>query len=174
MTILLSGARPNVGATTALLNLAVVAAIQDKRRLVLVDAHLLRPALSGRLGLSVASGLQEVLAGQAALEATVLKTPVAGIYILAARAEENAAVKHLGAEALAWVLCWLKERFDMVLIDGPGMEEEAEITTLAPLCDAMYLVVPQGEAASLLRPMTQTIGRHGGRLKGLIHTNFEM
>ena len=162
------------GTTTALLNLAVVAALHDKRRLALVDAHLVRPTLAQRLGLSVATGLQEVLAGNSALEATVLKTPIAGIYLIAARAEENAAVKHLSAEALAWVLCWLKERFDLVLIDGPGMDEAAEIITVAPLCDGTYLVVPQGDITPPHRAMAQNIGRHGGRLKGLIHTHLRI
>ena len=171
--ILLSGSKPNVGTTTALLNLAVVAAVQDKRRLVLVDTHLLRPTLAQRLGLSVDSGLQEVLSGQAALEASVLKTPVAGMCLVAARAEENTATGHLNPEALAWVLCWLKERFDLVLIDGPTMGEDSEVTTLAPLCDGMYLVLPQGETPSFPRPLCQAIGRKGGRLKGMIHTHFE-
>jgi Mrp family chromosome partitioning ATPase len=172
-SILLTGSKPTVGTTTTLLNLAVVAAVLDKRRLALVDAHLVRPALAQRLGLSVATGLQEVLAGNSALEPAVLKTPIAGLYLIAARAEDNATVGRLSAEALAWMLAWLKERFDLVLIDGPGMEESAEIITVAPLCDGMYLVVPQGDIAPPHRAMAQNIGRHGGRLKGLIHTHLE-
>jgi Mrp family chromosome partitioning ATPase len=171
--ILLSGSKPNVGTTTALLNLAVVAATLDKRRLALVDAHLMRPALAQRLGLSVANGLLEVLAGQAALEPTVVRSPVAGMYLLAARGDDNAAIGHLAAEAFSWLLRWLKERFDLVLIDGPGMDEGAEITAIAPVCDGVYLVVPQGDIAPPHRAMAQNIGRHGGRLMGLIHTHRE-
>ncbi len=172
--VLLCGSKPNVGTTTALLNLAVVAAVQDRRRLVLVDAHLARPALAQRLGLTPSAGLQDVMAGTAALEPAVMKTPIAGLYMIAARAEENASVGHLGGEALAWLFTWLKERFDLVLIDGPGMEEAAALATLAPVVDGMYLVVPQGQATPPYRAMAQTIGSHGGRLKGLIHTHFEM
>jgi Mrp family chromosome partitioning ATPase len=172
-TVALTGCKPNVGTTTALLNLAVVGAVLDKRRLVLVDAHLMRPTLAQRLGLSVTTGLQEVLAGNAALEPAVVKTPVAGMYLIAARAEDNAAIGHLCAEALGWMLTWLKERFDLVLIDGPSTDESPEIKALAPLCDGMYLVVPQGEIAPPHRAMAQNIGRHGGRLKGLIHTHWE-
>jgi Mrp family chromosome partitioning ATPase len=171
--ILLSGSKPHVGTTTALLNLAVVAATLDKRRLALVDAHLMRPALAQRLGLSVPCGLLEVLAGHAALEPTVVKSPVAGMYLLAARGEDNAAVGHLSTEALSWLLRWLKERFDLVLIDGPGMDEGAEITAIAPVCDGIYLVVPQGDITPPHRAMAQNIGRHGGRLMGLIHTQKE-
>jgi Mrp family chromosome partitioning ATPase len=173
LAILLSGSKPSVGTSTALLNLAIVAAVQDKRRLVLVDAHLLRPSLAQRLGLSADAGLQEVLTGNAALETTVLKTPIPGMCLLAARADDNSATGHLSPQALAWVLCWLKERFDLVLVDGPTLGENAEIAPLAPLCDGMYLVVPQNESAPLERAMTQTISKQGGRLKGLIHTQFE-
>ncbi len=172
-SILLSGSKPSVGTTTTLLNLAVVAAMQDKRRLVLVDAHLMRPSLAQRLGLSVALGLQEVLAGNAALEPAVMRTPIAGMYLVAARAEENATVGHVSAEAMTWLLTWLKERFDLVLVDGPGMEENVEIKTIAPVCDGMYIVLPHGDIAPPHRAMAQNIGRHGGRLKGLIHTHCD-
>lgn len=171
--ILLSGSKPHVGTTTALLNLAMVAAMQDKRRLALVDAHLSRPTLAQRLGLSVTAGLQEVLGGTAALEPAVVKAPVAGLYLVAARAEDNAAPGRLSAPALTWLFGWLKERFDLVLVDGPTVEDAPEIATLAPLCDGMYLVVPQGETGLPHRALAQAIGRQGGRLKGLIHTHFE-
>jgi Mrp family chromosome partitioning ATPase len=169
--ILLSGAKAGVGTTTALLNLAVVAAMQDKRRLVLVDAHLSRPTLAERLGLAVSAGLHEVLAGNVALEAAVLKTPVAGLFLMPAQGDENTAAGQVGAEALAFVFTWLKERFDLVLVDGPGIEEHSAFVPLAPLCDGTYLVVPQGEATPH-RAMAQSIGRLGGRLKGLIHTQI--
>jgi Mrp family chromosome partitioning ATPase len=171
--VALTGCKQSVGTTTALLNLAVVAAVLDKRRLVLVDAHLRRPTLAQRLGLSVPAGLQEVLAGNAALEPAVVKTPVAGMYLIAARAEDNATIGHLCAEAMGWLLAWLKDRFDLVLIDGPSTEDGPEIRALAPLCDGMYLVVPQGEVTPPHRAVAQNIGRHGGRLKGLIHTHWE-
>jgi protein-tyrosine kinase len=172
LAILLSGSKANVGASTAILNLAIVAAIQDKRRLVLVDAHLLRPTLAQRLGLIAGVGLQEVLAGNAALEAAVLKTPIPGMCLVAARADNNSATGHLSPQALTWVLCWLKERFDLVLIDGPALGEENEIAPLAPICDGMYVVVPQGE--TIERGATQVISRQGARVKGLIHTHFEI
>ena len=63
--------------------------------------------MTQRLGLSVATGLQEVLAGNSALEPAVLKTPIAGLYLIAARAEDNATIGRLSAEALAWLLAWL-------------------------------------------------------------------
>jgi Mrp family chromosome partitioning ATPase len=171
--LLVSGCKPHVGTTSALLNLAVVAALQDKRRLVLVDAHFLRPALAQRLGITAPAGLQEVLAGAAALESAVVKSPIAGMYLLAARGEDNALVGQLNVDALTWVLTLLKERFDLVLLDGPGMEEGADITALAPVCDGMYLVVPQEEEAPQYRAIAHNIGRHGGRLMGLIRTKNE-
>ena len=137
------GPSPTCGTTTTLLNLSVVAATLDKRRLALVDAHLVRPTLAQRLGLSVAAGLQEVLAGNAALETAVLETfPWRACPDCRPRPKTT---RHGGTfrsgEALAWLFAWLKERFDLVLIDGPCTEEAAEIITVAALCDGMYLVV---------------------------------
>lgn len=172
--LLFIGSKQHVGTTTALLNLAVVAAVQDKRRLALIDGHLARPSLAQRLGLSATVGMQEVLAGNAALESAMLKTPVAGLFLLPARGDDNAAVGHVATEALAWLCTWLKERFDLVLIDGPGMDDSADVATFAQACDGIYLVVPQGESAMPHKALAQTIAKQGGRLKGLIHTHFEM
>ena len=54
-TLLLTAARSEIGTTTVLLNLAITAARQDLR-VVVVDANLRRPAVADRLGLPPAPG----------------------------------------------------------------------------------------------------------------------
>ncbi len=171
--LLFCGARAQVGTTTVLLNLGVVAA-QGKRRLALIDAHLARPSLAQRLGLTVGAGLQEILAGTCALEQALLQTGVAGLHLVAARADDKAAVGHLGVEATVWLLAWLKERFDIVLVDGPGVDEAADCATLAPLADGIYIVLPQSDTSQPPKALAQAVSHHGGRLKGIIHTHFEV
>lgn len=170
--LLLCGAKGQVGATTVLLNLAVTAA-RAKHQTIAVDLNLGRPTLPERLGLVARAGLQEALAGQVALEDAVLKTALSGLQVLAARAADNATVAHLSSEALSWLVSWLKERHDLVLIDGPSLADSADLATLAPVCDGVFLVVPQGDTIQPYKGMAQALARQGGRLKGLIHTQFE-
>src|SRR5262245_35541452 len=58
-TLFLSGLRPQVGATTVLVNLAVTGAAQAKRRVAVVDAQSKQPSVAARLGIKPELGLLE-------------------------------------------------------------------------------------------------------------------
>ncbi len=60
--LLFTAARATVGATTALLNVAITAARQGNK-VVVVDANLRRPGVARMLGLADEPGLAELLAG---------------------------------------------------------------------------------------------------------------
>ncbi|MCI0741068.1 MAG: CpsD/CapB family tyrosine-protein kinase [Gemmataceae bacterium] len=173
LVLALVGAKPQVGATTVLVNLAVVSAQAGKRTL-LVDARLAQPMLAQRLGLSALSGLQEVLAGTVALELAIQKTPIAALDLLSARAESERASGHWTPQGLSWVVAWLKARYDVILADGPSLEETAQLALLGPVCDGVYLVLPRGEQLQSPQAMAQLIAGQGARLRGLIHTHFEI
>jgi Mrp family chromosome partitioning ATPase len=166
--LLLVGAAPHVGASTVLLNLAVVAA-RAERRVVLLDAQRARPVLAARLGLSAEIGLQDVCAGSAALDAAHARSAVVGLDLLPASA---GAKIDPGAEAVAWLIACVRARYDLVLIDGPSLDEPAGLGPLVPLCDAVFLVAGPDRAAADRSAHAQTIARLGGRLGGLICTHF--
>ncbi|MCI0380575.1 MAG: CpsD/CapB family tyrosine-protein kinase [Gemmataceae bacterium] len=169
----LVGAKPHVGATTVLVNLAVVSTQANKRTL-LVDARLAQPMLAQRLGLCAPSGLQEVLAGTAALELAIQKTPVPALDLLSARADSERATGQWTPQGLSWVVVWVKARYDVILVDGPSLEETAHLALLGPVCDGVYLVLPRGAQLHSPQAMAQLIAGQGARLRGLIHTHFEM
>src|SRR5437764_1222048 len=60
---------PGAGTTTVVLNTAVTLARDNLLRVAVLDAHLRRAAVAGRLGLPDGAGLREVLAGGAPLGA---------------------------------------------------------------------------------------------------------
>jgi Mrp family chromosome partitioning ATPase len=163
--LLLLGARAHVGTTTVLLNLAVTAAIQDAR-VIVVDANPARASLAQRLGQSTTNGLAEVLDGSLALEQAVVKTGIGSLHLLPAGASVKGALTN---KAMSWLATWLRERYDLIFIDGPAVEDAA---AQVPQADGIYLVLPQGE--SLPKGVAQAVSRMGGRLCGLIHTHFEM
>lgn len=167
--LLMCGASPHVGASTALLNLAVMAVDHGKRRLVVVDAQRMRPSLADRLGMTVTAGLQDAMAGTVALDQAVLKTSIIGMHLLPARQADQPP----SSDAFAWMLGWLRARFDLILVDAPPWEEVPDTALLAPLCDATFLVVPRADTELDHRALAQQISKHGGRLRGLIHTQIE-
>src|SRR5262249_34937438 len=82
--LLFTTAEPGAGATTVQLNVAITAARQGRRRVVVVAATLARPAVAERLGLPTVPGLREVLAGSAALEQALQPTEQANLRALTA------------------------------------------------------------------------------------------
>jgi MinD-like ATPase involved in chromosome partitioning or flagellar assembly len=169
--LLFSGAAAKSGTTTVLLNLAFTGC--RHKRIVLVEGNLSRPALAERLGLQAAPGWHEFLAGRIGLEQTLQKTAEPQLSVLPAGARAQGPCLPT-AEAYRWVLSWLRERFDIVLIDAPEIGEPSALATLLPPSDGIYLVLPQdGSEGSQLGDMAQRIARLGGRLRGLIHTQFE-
>jgi Mrp family chromosome partitioning ATPase len=163
--LLFCGLRPNVGAANVLLNLAVTAALKLQVRVLILDT---RGGLVERLGLPRAAGLGEVLSGTLALEQALVKTGIGSLFLLPAGKPCA-----LTREAMAWLVAWLRERFDLVMIHGPTMNNVALSGAQATCADGVYLVMPQGEPGDAVQEIGRAIGGMGGRLSGLIHTHFE-
>jgi Mrp family chromosome partitioning ATPase len=167
--LLLISLAPAAGVTTALLNLAICAAQHEGRNTAVVDVNWQRPDLAARLGLAPAPGLHELLSGTASLEQALRPTAVANLYAL------TAGVRPVGlaalGDALRWVVGWLRQRCELVFLDGPVWQETAELSTLVSAGEEVLLVLTGDEAASPeVRAAARGIGRVGGRLRGLIVT----
>jgi Mrp family chromosome partitioning ATPase len=168
--ILFTGAVTKSGTTTVLLNLAF-SGCRHKRRVAVIEGNLARPALDERLGLQAKPGWHEFLAGQVGLEKALQQTAEPGLAVLTAGTGTRSG---LSPEAYRWALGWLRERFDLVLIDAPEASDHAALTVLVPSADGVYLVLPQNTTEThQLGDVAPSIVRMGGRLRGLIHTQFE-
>ncbi len=156
------------GTTTSVLNIAIAGCRHDKR-IIVVDANLRRPAAAHRLGFADSVGLRNVLDGQAALETAIRATPVENLHILGAGGGTSPA--EVGVEAWHWIVRWLRDRFDLVLVDAPPWEKGGELQAIIPAASIVYLVVEAAEAAKPdVRAATRAMARIGGRVGGLIVT----
>jgi len=126
--LLLVGVRPRVGASTVLLNLAAIAGMQKKLRVVLVEASGPHAGLSQLVGQSPRAGLDDVLAGSLGIERALMKTPIDTLQLLPAGDRQRA----FTAEGTAWLCSWLRERYDLILIDGPTLENLSQLSSLVP------------------------------------------
>ncbi len=165
--LLFSALRPGVGATNVLLNLAVSAARQGRRALVL-DANLRRPAAAARLGMDKAPGLAEVLAADCSLGSAIRPTDQEGLFLLSA-GEPQAVLAD--ARTLQDLLAALREQFDFVFVDGPPWDGRATVSAFAAGSDAVFLVLPGPEAdAPQATALVRDLPRQGIRLAGTILT----
>jgi Mrp family chromosome partitioning ATPase len=146
------------GASSVVLNLAISLARRGVRVAVL-DAQSAVPAVADRLGLRGRPGLAEVLAGLESLDGALQATGLEKLTALAAG--EGGLARSLCAvgETIRPVLRQLRDRFDVVLIDGPPLGE-GDGAGLAAACDALYVVLRQNEAET-----TATEGRIAGLLR---------
>jgi tyrosine-protein kinase Etk/Wzc len=154
------------GTTTSLLNLAVVAG-KSGRRTCVVDANYSRPAAAARVGAGASIGLWEVLAGKVALEQVVQATTIEGLSVLPAGTAFNSAPTNI--DAIKWVLAWLRQRFDLILVDAPAWDAQDGLRALLPAAMSVYLVVDISETDKPeIRVVTRQVAKLGSRLGGLI------
>jgi Mrp family chromosome partitioning ATPase len=156
------------GTTTTLLNLGVTWCKHAPQPVVAVDANLARPALAKRLGVVTAVGLDDVLRGKQALEQALIETAVSNLHVLAASAPDEPG-QLLRDENVRWLMARLRERFPVVLVDGPVWDENGGSAALASSADAVYLVLDAHEGNSpAVRQVTRSLAQRGCRLGGLI------
>jgi Mrp family chromosome partitioning ATPase len=185
--LLFSPVRPELDATTTVLNLAITAATQWRRPVIAVDAHLRRPpreaTAAGLLGVAGVPGLSDVLAGAATLDQILLPTDQPHLYLLPAgtqtghspaprgitpRADKGGG-KRFVAETMRSLLRQLRQRFALVFVNGPYWDGRQETISLGAACDGVYLVVPEQEAETpQIDALVQSIPTQGSRLVGCV------
>ncbi len=164
--LLCAGAVPSAGTTNVVLNLAVCLAGPDGLRVVVVDADGARPAIAERLGLHGRPGLAEVLDGSESLDRALQETGLARLTALTAGQPDRDRATFPLAEVCRPVLRLLRDRFDLVLIDG-GVDSGG----LARTCDAVYLVAPHTRAETAeTAERVRALLSQGAPLRGSILT----
>jgi Mrp family chromosome partitioning ATPase len=164
--LLFTALAAGAGTTTAVLNLAIAGCRRHGRRVVVVDANGGRPAVAQRLGLTPSAVLREVLQGGVALEQAVQPTAVAGLHVLGAGTAMES------PDAMRWILTWLRQRFDAVMVDAPAWGDSAELRAMVPAARAVYLVMDAAEAEQpQVRAVTRGVAQLGSRVGGMIVTS---
>jgi Mrp family chromosome partitioning ATPase len=157
------------GTTTTLLNAAITAARLGRRRVAVADANPAQPGVARALNLPERPGLREVLAGGASLDEALHATAQADLTALTAGVAVSSGGVRFLAETLRSLLRQLRQRFDLVFVDGGAWGERPETANLAAACDAVFLVLPSNEAdAPAADELLRRIPEQGGKLAGCI------
>jgi Mrp family chromosome partitioning ATPase len=168
--LLFTSALGGAGTTTVVLNLAIIAAGQG-RRVVVVDANLARPGIAARLAIEHRPGVFEVLRGATTLDDGIQETAPVNLFALTAGSYQIEGRPRLVAGTIRSLVRDLRRRFDLVLIDGPRWDGQPEVVAAAVACDAVYVVTPEADAESpQTDQLVQAIPKQGARLGGCVLT----
>lgn len=134
------------GRTTTAANLAVVHA-ESGLRVVLVEADLRTPALSGLLGLSGDVGLTDVLTGRAPVARALQQWTAGGFSVLTAGTATDRPSELLLGDRMRELVAELRTRFDAVIVDVPPVNAVTDAVVASTWADGVLLVVRAGRTA---------------------------
>jgi succinoglycan biosynthesis transport protein ExoP len=147
-TILITSPGPGEGKTTVVQNLGIALA-ETGRKVLLVDADFRRPHLHHRFGLPNDWSLVDLLSQKIPLDEYSpdrlgLNTGYPGLSLFPNRATRENVAKLLYSPRLRTIFEALTEGYDMVLVDAPPILHLADARIIAPLTDALILVLRAG------------------------------
>jgi capsular exopolysaccharide synthesis family protein len=168
--VLLTSAKAGEGKTTAAVALARYLT-QANCATVVIEADLCRPQLDKTFRIPASPGLRDLLRGTSSLDAVLYRDDASGVYTIPAGAVDLELHDALPWQAIEPLLASIRQRFDLVIIDGPPVLQAPEAGLLSRLSDATIFVV---QWARTDRRMVTTgldqIAQSGGRIGGMLLT----
>lgn len=168
-TLLITSILPHEGKTSLAANLAVIMALNGQR-VILVDANLRAPLLHESFSLSNRIGLSTWLAGEDDSAAAFLQdTSVAGLQLLPAGPRSEQPAELLDSARMDELLKQLRDRADIVLIDGRHILGTTDALVIARKVEGTLLLIRVGkETVARVKAARQEIEELGGRVVGLV------
>jgi capsular exopolysaccharide synthesis family protein len=142
-TVAVTSARAGEGKTTVAANLAVALA-RKGLSVALVDTDLRSPRLHEIFAIDNSQGLSTYLLGADEPNFFMAATDVATLFLLPSGPTEDLPGELLESSRMVDLLRALRERYDVVLCDGPPVRGVGEAVTLARLVDTNVWVVRSG------------------------------
>jgi capsular exopolysaccharide synthesis family protein len=157
-----------------------IALAETGRRVLLVDADFRRPHLHRKFSLPNEWGLIDLLCEDRPLSEYSLEqlgsfTGLPGLSVLPNRVTSYNVSKALYSPRLRAILEALVQRYDMVLVDAPPLLSVADARIVAPLTDALILVLRCGvtDRESALEAYRR-IQEDGVSLLGTVLTDYDL
>ncbi len=149
--VLVTSGSPAEGKTFSTTNLALSLALEERIRVLLIDADLAKPSIPEIFGYSEnLPGLFEYLTMPGrSIDDFILKVSPLPISILPAGHATSSPAQLLAGDIMTDMIDRLTAEtrpYDIVLLDGPPILATTEAVALAPIADEIILVVGAGDA----------------------------
>lgn len=166
-TVMITSAAPSDGKTLTALNLALVLSESYGRRVLLVEGDLRRPAICAAAGLpTTTEGLSDVLKARDDRTVSLIKLSESLSLMPAGRPDQEP-LSGLTSARFERLLKDASEQFDWVILDTPPLGAAPDASLMAPLVDAVLLVVRAGKTPhSIVQHAIETLG--ADRILGIV------
>lgn len=167
-SLLITSPGPAEGKSLTAANLAVVMA-QGGKKTLLVDCDLRRPMQHRLFDVRNGSGLTSLLVHGGDPDSLTNKTIVPRLGLITSGLLPPNPAELLGSQAMKPLLQELKDRYEIVIFDGPPLIAVTDSALLAPLVDGVLLVVQAGETRTDMAQEAKSILQNtGGRIIGCV------
>ncbi|MEH7416926.1 CpsD/CapB family tyrosine-protein kinase [Neobacillus drentensis] len=143
-TILITSSGDGEGKSTLATNLAVSLA-QQKKKVLLIDANIRRPALHSFFNTSNSIGLTDVLTGRLSFSEAVFHTEVWRLDLLPSGVVPFNPVELIGSQRMQELLKKVEQSYEVIIIDSNSVLEVTDTKLLASQCDGVILVTQNGK-----------------------------
>lgn len=173
-TLLVTSARPSEGKTTTSLALARSFA-RLGMRVLLVDADMRDPSLHRLLARDNGVGLSNILSGGLGHGPALQPTDQENLTFLACGPRPPNPGELLSGDKLRAFLTWAKEKFDLVVLDGPPVLGLTDAPLLADAAAGTVMVIEAGVTKrELARMALHRLRMVRSHLVGVILTKFDI
>ena len=139
--VAVTSSQPLEGKTTTAANLALALALGGSR-VLLIDADMRRPSLHKTLGMQNATGLSQMLGGEARVRDAIQRTAEPNLLVMTAGHTPPNPSELLGSERMGSFLANLQTGpFDWVIVDTPPVLAVTDAVLLAPRVSGVVFVV---------------------------------
>lgn len=143
-TLLITSPSDGEGKSTFVTNLAVSMA-QQKKKVLLIDANLRRPALHSFFNISNSQGLTDVLTGRLSFNEAVYHTDIWRLDLLLSGNFPTNPVELISSQMMQDLLKKADQIYDMILIDSNAVLDVTDTKLIANQCDGVILVLRNGK-----------------------------
>ncbi|HKQ19734.1 MAG TPA: CpsD/CapB family tyrosine-protein kinase [Candidatus Eisenbacteria bacterium] len=169
---LITSAGRGEGKTTISGLLALVSAQVFRKRTLLIDTDLRRPAVHSLLGVAQSPGLVDLFRGKISIETALRPTPVPTFWVISSGKVAGSAGSAYNDDAFASILTTLRPRYDIIFVDSAPVVPVIEPLLMAEHVDAMLLVSRAGKTpVTMIRRMKQLVAPYSDKVVGGILNN---
>lgn len=158
---------PKEGATTAAVCLGI-SAVQQGRRVLVVDCDLRRRSATRLLGSKPQYGLLECAETPQIWGSVIEEEPESGLHLLPATPPANAWRSLVGLHGFRSLLAELRNAYDLVILDCPPALSSAESALIAALADRAIVVTAWDRTpVNAVRRTVRTLHAHSNTATGV-------
>jgi capsular exopolysaccharide synthesis family protein len=172
-TFLITSPDRGEGKTLVSANLAI-AMTKNREKVLLIDANMRMPRLYSLFGVENSPGLSDLLKGSAILETIVKSTEIDGVSILTAGKIPLDPLELLSSESMASIVGKMRERFDSIVIDAPGMSVGPDSAVISRLVDGVVMLTQFGKTPrTLAQQAIDQLSNIQVKLVGVVINNID-